>query len=53
MSQVVNIKILREGKHNMNKISSDIFMNLLGTEPKGGWERIHNSTLCPLQCCQI
>lgn len=50
MSQVINIKRLREGKHNMNKISSDIFMNLLG---KGGWERIYNSILCPLQCCQI
>lgn len=37
----------------MNTISSDIFMNLLGTRQEDGWERIYNSMPCPLQHCQI
>lgn len=35
-SQSVNIKGLRERKKiNRNKMSTDIFMNVLGTRPKG------------------
>lgn len=37
----------------MNKTSSDLFTNLLGSGPKGGWERIYDSMPRPLQCCQI
>lgn len=32
----------------MNKIPSDIFMSLLGTGPKGDWERI--CTVCQVLC---
>lgn len=36
VSQSISIKELRERKKiNKNKMSSDVFMNILGTRPKG------------------